>query len=81
MTTLYISQVHPLLEYSSAVWNLGYVKDVTVLESVQRRWTKCVDPFHIVNLSYGVTALVRAGASTVRFLYPLPELEDQKPTR
>ncbi len=32
------------------MWNLGYVKDVKALESVQRRWTKCVDGLE--NLSY-----------------------------
>ncbi|MPC24282.1 hypothetical protein E2C01_017361 [Portunus trituberculatus] len=29
-----------ITKYSSVVWNLGYIKDVKVLESVQRRWSK-----------------------------------------
>lgn len=44
MSTLYVSQIRPLLEYSSSVWSLGCIEAlVNSLESVQRRWTKCVD--------------------------------------
>ena len=50
MSTLYISQIRPLLEYNSAVWNLGYIGDVKALESVQRRWTKCIGGLE--NLQY-----------------------------
>jgi hypothetical protein len=42
MVTLFVSHVRPILDYCSCVWNLGYVQDVNLLESVQRRWTKQV---------------------------------------
>ena len=32
--------IRPILEYCSSVWNLGYIADINLLESVQRRWTK-----------------------------------------
>ena len=40
MITLYIAHIRPLLEFSSCVWNSGYVGDLKLLEGVQRRWTK-----------------------------------------
>ena len=42
MLPLYITHIRPLLEYSSSLWNLGYVGDLKLLESVQRRWTKSI---------------------------------------
>ena len=43
MVTLFISHIRPLLEFSSCVWNVGYVMDSVLLERVQRRWTKKID--------------------------------------
>lgn len=40
MVPLYISHIRPILEYASSVWNTGYIADLQLLESVQRRWTK-----------------------------------------
>lgn len=40
MMTLYKSHIRPLLEFGSPVWNTGYISDLRLLESVQRRWTK-----------------------------------------
>ncbi len=31
---LFTIQIHPLLEYASSVWNLGYVGDIRLLELV-----------------------------------------------
>lgn len=39
---LFCSHVRPIIEYCSCVWFTGYVTDLRVLESVQRRWTKRV---------------------------------------
>ena len=39
MTTLFISHIRPILDYCSTVWNHGYLGNVRLLESVQRRWT------------------------------------------
>ena len=43
MCNIYIAHIRPLLEYSSPVWNTGFVGDSKLLESVQRRWTKHVE--------------------------------------
>jgi len=40
MVSLFVSHVRPLLDYCSAVWNVGYLEDVRRLESLQRRWTR-----------------------------------------
>ncbi|KAK4303435.1 hypothetical protein Pmani_024548 [Petrolisthes manimaculis] len=42
MKTLFISDVRPLLDFASPVWNPGFLGDMRLLESVQRRWTKQV---------------------------------------
>ena len=42
MTKLFITHIRPLLEFASPVWNTGYITDLTLLESVQRRWTKLI---------------------------------------
>ena len=51
MKSLYISYIQPLLEYSSVVWNTGYIGDTKLLESIQRRWTRDIEGLE--NLSYG----------------------------
>ena len=50
MLTIFISHIRPLLEYCSPVWNLGYLTDLRMLESVQRRWTKQIQG--VDNLNY-----------------------------
>ena len=50
MRQLYISHIRPLLEFGSTVWNTGYLEDLRLLESVQRRWTKKIEGFS--DLSY-----------------------------
>ena len=50
MMALYTAHVRPLLEFSSVVWNTGYIGDIKLLESVQRRWTRSIDGLE--NLSY-----------------------------
>ncbi|MPC51418.1 hypothetical protein E2C01_045262 [Portunus trituberculatus] len=40
MITLFKSHIRPLLEFSSIVWNTGYLGNQKLLESTQRRWTK-----------------------------------------
>ena len=42
MMPLFCAHVRPIIEYCSCVWSTGYVTDLRVLESVQRRWTKRV---------------------------------------
>ena len=42
MVTLFITHVRPLLEFASPVWNTGYITDLSLLESVQCRWTKLI---------------------------------------
>ena len=50
MVALFVSHVRPILDYCSCVWKVGYVSDLTLLETIQRRWTKRVVGFS--NLSY-----------------------------
>ncbi len=50
MLPLYIAHIRPLLEYSSSLWNQGYLGDLRLLESVQRRWTKSISGLE--NLTY-----------------------------
>ena len=52
MLTIYKTHIRPLLEFGSPVWHTGYLGDLRLLESVQRRWTKQIDGLH--DLSYFV---------------------------
>ena len=40
MVSLFVSHVRPILDYCSSVWSLGFVGDVRMLESIQRKWTR-----------------------------------------
>ena len=40
MVFLLTTHIRPVIEYCSCVWNTGFVQDLKVLESIQRRWTK-----------------------------------------
>ena len=51
MRGAFVAHIRLLLEFSSSVWNTGYLGDSELLESVQRRWTKHVDG--ISDLEYG----------------------------
>ena len=50
MLYLLTTHIRPLLEYCSCIWNTGYVEDLRLLESVQRRWTKRIDG--LASISY-----------------------------
>ena len=50
MTALLISNIRPIIDFASQVWNTGFLGDVDLLESVQRRWTKQVH--NLSTLSY-----------------------------
>ena len=51
MATVLISDIRPVLDFCSPLWNLGYLGDLNLIESVQRRWTKQVRGLE--NCSYG----------------------------
>ena len=51
MIALFVGHIRPILEYCSCLWNTGFLGDLRLLESVQRRWTKQIDG--IQDLSYG----------------------------
>ena len=40
MVSLFVSHIRPIMDFGSSVWNVSYLGDITLLESVQRRWTK-----------------------------------------
>jgi len=46
----FVTYVRPLLEYNSVMWSPGLVRDVTLIEQVQRRFTKRLWGFR--NISY-----------------------------
>jgi len=46
----FVTYVRPLLEYNSVVWSPGLVRDVMLIEQVQRRFTKRLRGFR--NISY-----------------------------
>jgi hypothetical protein len=43
MVSLFISRIRPILDYGCCIWNVGYLGDLHLLESVERRWTSQVD--------------------------------------
>ena len=43
MLSILKTHIRPLLEFSSPVWHTGYIEDMKLLESIQRRWTKAID--------------------------------------
>lgn len=57
MIPLYISHIRPIVEYASSLWNTGYIKDLQLLESVQRRWTKNIRGLENMTYSMRLRAL------------------------
>ena len=51
MLFLLTTHIRPIIEYCSCVWSTGYIKDLQLLENVQRKWTKHISG--LSNLSYG----------------------------
>ena len=45
MYQIFVTHVRPILDFGSVVWNTGYLGDLRMLESVQRRWTRRVEGF------------------------------------
>ena len=43
MSSIFSTDIRPLLEFASPIWNTGYTYDLKLLESVQRRWTKQIE--------------------------------------
>ena len=40
MVSLFVVHIRPIIEYCSSVWNVGYMGDIRLLESLQRRWSR-----------------------------------------
>ena len=57
MKNLLTSHLRPLLEFASPVWNTGYLGDLRLLESVQRRWTKMIDGMGEIPYSHRLAIL------------------------
>ena len=51
MLPIFCSHIRPILEYCSCLWHTGYVGDIRMLESIQRRWTKQIE--NLSHLDYG----------------------------
>ena len=49
MISMFVSNIRPILEYGSPVWNVGYLGDNRMLERVQRRWTKQVQGLSLMD--------------------------------
>lgn len=43
MSSIFSTDIRPLLEFASPIWNTGFTYDLKLLESVQRRWTKQIE--------------------------------------
>ena len=48
---IYKMHIRPLLEYCSYIWNTGYAGDLSMMERIQRRWTRSIEGFE--GMSYG----------------------------
>lgn len=57
MLTLFKSHIRPLIEFGSPLWNTGYITDLRLLESVQRRWTKRIEGMSELPYSERLAAL------------------------
>ena len=51
MLFLLTTHIRPIIEYCSCIWNTGYLGDLRLLESVQRKWTKQIET--VKDLGYG----------------------------
>ena len=51
MTSLFISDIRPIIDFASPIWNTSFQGDLRLLESVQRRWTREVQG--MAQLTYG----------------------------
>ena len=45
MVQVFVTHIRPIIDFGSVVWNTGYIGDLRMLESVQRRWTKKTDDY------------------------------------
>ena len=45
MSQVFIAHIRPIIDFGSVLWNSGYIGDLHLLESVQRRWTKKIVGF------------------------------------
>lgn len=50
MVQVFTTHIRPIIDFVSVLWNTGYVGDLQLLESVQRRWTKEING--LSNFSY-----------------------------
>ena len=62
MVSLFVSHIRPVIDYGSCLWNVGYLRDVRRLESLQRRWTREIEG--LGGLSY-VSRLKEVGLYSV----------------
>ena len=51
MIFLWKTHIRPVLEYGSCIWNTGFIKDLRLMEGIQRRWTKQITGHS--EMSYG----------------------------
>ena len=54
---VFLLHVRPILDFASVVWCMGYVGDMLLLESVQRRYNKRIEGFWNLSYSDCLTAL------------------------
>jgi len=54
--------VRPILEYNSPVWSPSFVKDILLIESVQRKFTKRIPGMSGLTTTHGLL-----GYDTIRY--------------
>ena len=63
MVTIFVSNIRPLIDYCSCLWNVGYLEDIHRLESLLRRWTREIEG--LAGLDY-VTRLKTIGLYSIQ---------------
>ena len=57
MLSLYLMHIRPVIEFSSVIWHTGFEGDLSLLEGVQRCWSKQISGLSNMDYSAHLSAL------------------------